>query len=97
MSLSDQIHQLKPPSRVLFSGVPDDDIIAFALSARSAGIPMHICNENKFGYIMTPLEDGQDLADDRWRLSDLRLQVRILSMLIYALHVSTLVHFITYN
>ena len=57
------------------AGVPDDDIIAFALSAKSAGVPMHICNEEKFGYIMTPLEDGEDLADDYGRLSDLRLQM----------------------
>ena len=57
-----------------WSGVPDDDIIAFALSAKSAGVPMHVCNEEKFGYIMTPLEAGEDLADDYVRLSDLRLQ-----------------------
>ena len=36
---------------------------------------MHICNEKKFGYIMTPLEDGDDLAVDYARLSDLRLQI----------------------
>ena len=71
------------------AGVPDDDIIAFALSAKSAGVPMHICNEEKFGYIMTPLEDGEDLADDYGRLSDLRLQVRMLFMFISAFHIST--------
>ena len=55
--------------------VPEDDIIAFALSAKFAGVPMHVCNEEKFGYIMTPLEDGDELEDDHARLSDLRLQM----------------------
>ena len=61
------------PAKV--KGAPQDDIIAFALSAKAAGVPMHVCNEEKFGYIMTPLEDGEGLEDDRARLSDLRLQM----------------------
>ncbi len=52
---------------------PKDDIIAFALSAKAAGIPLHVCNEQQFGHIMNPLEDDSQLEDDYEKLRELRL------------------------
>lgn len=63
---------------------PYDDMIALALSARQAGIPMHVCcSPEPYGYVMPPLEAGDGGSEDsegiRRReldnLSDLKLQI----------------------
>jgi collagen beta-1,O-galactosyltransferase len=56
-----------------FKNLPKDDIIAFALSAKSAGIPMHVCNQEVFGHIMEPLDDDSQLEADYARLQNLKL------------------------
>ncbi|XP_017107204.2 glycosyltransferase 25 family member [Drosophila bipectinata] len=55
----------------LFDG-PSDDIIVFAISANSSGIPMHVCNEITFGYILQPLEPGDSLDQDLQQLVHIR-------------------------
>ncbi|KPU73184.1 uncharacterized protein Dana_GF26781 [Drosophila ananassae] len=55
----------------LFDG-PSDDIIVFAISANSSGIPLHICNEITFGYILQPLEPGDSLDNDIQQLVHIR-------------------------
>jgi len=44
---------------------PRDDIIVFALSASLRDIPLHICNDHRYGAVMLPLEDDQELEMDR--------------------------------
>ena len=51
---------------------PEDDIIAFALSANIHKIGLHICNDQHYGYIMLPLDDEQNLADDQANLVNLK-------------------------
>lgn len=51
---------------------PADDIIVFAISANSSGIPLHICNDITFGYILQPLEPGDTLEQDLQQLVNLK-------------------------
>lgn len=55
--------------------VPDDDIISLALSASFNKIPMLICNDLLYGYIMLPLDDDQSLSDDHMNLSNLKIEM----------------------
>ncbi|XP_017043782.1 glycosyltransferase 25 family member [Drosophila ficusphila] len=55
----------------LYDG-PVDDIIVFAISANSSGTPLHICNDINFGYILQPLEPGDNLDHDLQQLVNLR-------------------------
>ncbi|XP_026843806.1 glycosyltransferase 25 family member [Drosophila persimilis] len=55
----------------LYEG-PADDIIVFAMSANSSGIPLHVCNELTFGYILQPLEPGDTLEQDLQMLLNIR-------------------------
>lgn len=55
----------------LYDG-PADDIIVFAISANSSGIPLHICNDITFGYILQPLEPGDTLDHDVQQLVNLK-------------------------
>jgi len=43
---------------------PRDDIIVFALSASLRDIPLHVCNDQRYGTLMIPLEDDQELEMD---------------------------------
>merc|ERR1711923_530327 len=43
---------------------PRDDIIAFALSARLRDLPIYVCNDYRYGSVMLPLEDDQNLDMD---------------------------------
>ncbi|XP_020812456.1 glycosyltransferase 25 family member [Drosophila serrata] len=55
----------------LYDG-PADDIIVFAISANSSGIPLHICNDINFGYILQPLEPGDTLDNDIQQMVNIR-------------------------
>jgi len=44
---------------------PQDDIIVFALSATLQSLSLHICNDNYYGVVSLPLEDGQTLEYDK--------------------------------
>lgn len=56
---------------------PHDDIIVFAISARNAGLPMHVCNMEVYGFIPPPLEDGQGLNIDVKQLISIKLEVLV--------------------
>uniref|UniRef100_A0A182WR15 Glycosyl transferase family 25 domain-containing protein n=1 Tax=Anopheles minimus TaxID=112268 RepID=A0A182WR15_9DIPT len=56
---------------------PVDDIIIFAMSANYSGIPMYVCNELLYGYIMVPLEAGETVAG-----KDLEQLTNVLSYII---------------
>ncbi|QQP37309.1 Uncharacterized protein FKW44_017534 [Caligus rogercresseyi] len=53
---------------------PKDDIIVFALSAKRHSIPLTLCNDRPYGYIMPPLDEGSSLEDDYANLVNLRIE-----------------------
>ena len=60
---------------MIFQG-PYDDMIAFAVSAKESGVGVDICNQDTFGYVMTPLSgEGKTLQDDLSILTNLMTEV----------------------
>ncbi|XP_014366486.2 glycosyltransferase 25 family member [Papilio machaon] len=53
---------------------PYDDIIVFALNANRNGVPLKVCNDHHYGFITTPLEDGQALEHDRELLLNVKME-----------------------
>ncbi|KAL7741179.1 hypothetical protein ACLKA6_018203 [Drosophila palustris] len=51
---------------------PVDDIIVFAMSANSSGVPLRVSNELHFGYLMQPLEPSDTLENDLQQLINIR-------------------------
>ncbi|XP_034471649.1 glycosyltransferase 25 family member [Drosophila innubila] len=51
---------------------PVDDIIVFAMSANSSGVPLRVSNELAFGYLMQPLEPSDTLEQDVQQLINIR-------------------------
>ncbi|XP_073347732.1 procollagen galactosyltransferase 2-like [Pagrus major] len=41
-----------------------DDIMAFAFSARQAGVQMYVCNKDHYGYLPVPLKQDQPLEEE---------------------------------
>uniref|UniRef100_A0A8C4GF06 Si:ch211-13f8.2 n=1 Tax=Dicentrarchus labrax TaxID=13489 RepID=A0A8C4GF06_DICLA len=41
-----------------------DDIMAFAFSARQAGVQMYVCNKDHYGYLPVPLKQDQTLEEE---------------------------------
>jgi hypothetical protein len=35
---------------------------------------MYVCNEDIYGFVTAPLEDGQTIDDDKWQLSNIKLE-----------------------
>lgn len=56
---------------------PNDDIITFAISARTVGIDMHVCNSEVYGFIPPPLDDDQRLELDYKQLLSIKLEVLV--------------------
>ncbi len=54
---------------------PEDDIIVFALSAKKLNVDLKVCNDQQFGYIMLPLDERNDPADDLQNLVNLKLDI----------------------
>ena len=60
---------------MIFQG-PFDDMIAFAVSAKESGVGVDICNQDTFGYVMTPLSgEGKALEDDLSILTNIMTEV----------------------
>ncbi|XP_059055397.1 glycosyltransferase 25 family member [Achroia grisella] len=53
---------------------PDDDIIAFAISAKMNGISLNICNDRLYGFILVPLEESDELSKDYDQLLNIKLE-----------------------
>lgn len=52
---------------------PQDNIITFVISANKNGIRMHLCNENKYGFITVPLQQDDDLKLDKELMVNVKL------------------------
>ncbi|XP_052504776.1 inactive glycosyltransferase 25 family member 3 [Budorcas taxicolor] len=44
---------------------PFDDIIVFAYACQAAGVSVHVCNEQRYGYLNVPVKSHQGLEDER--------------------------------
>ncbi|XP_061682146.1 procollagen galactosyltransferase 2 isoform X1 [Syngnathoides biaculeatus] len=42
-----------------------DDIMVFAFSARQAGVQLHVCNREHYGFLPVPLKSHQSVEDER--------------------------------
>nr|XP_009683345.1 PREDICTED: probable inactive glycosyltransferase 25 family member 3 [Struthio camelus australis] len=51
-----------------------DDIIVFAYSCQAAGVEVHVCNQQRFGYINVPVKAHQTLEDERVNFVHLTLE-----------------------
>lgn len=56
-----------------FSG-PHDDIITFAVGANHSNIPLYMCNEERFGYVMEPLDQDDPLNVDLEQIINIKLE-----------------------
>lgn len=65
------------PSKVNFKGakIPNDDIIAFALGAKSNNISLNICNDEIFGFVTPPLDKEDDLQIDFEQLRNIKVEI----------------------
>lgn len=63
------------PSRIENFNGPNDDIIAFAISANRSAISLNVCNELKFGYLTVPLEQNDQLNMDYEQMINIKLEV----------------------
>lgn len=54
---------------------PLDDIIVFAVGAHNTGVPLYICNDELYGYIMVPLEKNETIDKDLQRLTNIKLEI----------------------
>ncbi|XP_059622938.1 glycosyltransferase 25 family member [Phlebotomus argentipes] len=70
--LNFHLESLNAPRR--YDG-PVDDIIIFAMSANYSGIPMMISNTEHFGYILSPLEQDEELRRDLEQLTNIRMMI----------------------
>ena len=52
-----------------------DSVIAFAVSAKSAGLPLVLCNEEVYGYFTPSVVPGEHPIYERLRMDSLRLEV----------------------
>ena len=63
------------PENLKDSDGPHDDIITFAISANRSSINLVLCNDNMFGFVLTPLEQHDTLEYDRQQLINIKLEV----------------------
>ncbi|XP_067086553.1 procollagen galactosyltransferase 2 [Osmerus mordax] len=59
-SLSLAFHPPHPDYSLAF-----DDIMVFAFSARQAGVQMHVCNREHYGFLPVPLKAHQNLEEEK--------------------------------
>ncbi|XP_055964764.1 inactive glycosyltransferase 25 family member 3 [Sorex fumeus] len=53
---------------------PFDDIIVFAYACQAAGVSVHLCNEQRYGYMNVPAGPHQGLEDERVNFIHLLLE-----------------------
>ncbi|NXK04542.1 GT253 glycosyltransferase, partial [Herpetotheres cachinnans] len=54
-----------------------DDIIVFAYSCQAAGAEVHVCNQQRFGYINVPVQAHQTLEDEHTNFVHLTLEAMV--------------------
>ncbi|XP_069436163.1 inactive glycosyltransferase 25 family member 3 isoform X5 [Ovis canadensis] len=56
---------------------PFDDIIVFAYACQAAGVSVHVCNEQRYGYLNVPVKSHQGLEDERVNFIHLILEALV--------------------
>jgi len=56
---------------------PHDDLIVLAISAFWFDVPIYVCNHEKFGFIMAPLDDDQTIQDDFNQLLNIKQEASV--------------------
>lgn len=63
------------PKKIQNYDGPDDDIIAFAISANKSEIPLMLCNEETYGWMMMPIEKTDTIEVDLLQFMNLKLEI----------------------
>ncbi|KAF0304820.1 Glycosyltransferase 25 family member [Amphibalanus amphitrite] len=58
-------------------GPTSDDVITFALSARQAGMEMHVCNQRDFGQMPIPLRSPEVLGKEWLNIVNIKLEMMV--------------------
>ncbi|XP_050448494.1 glycosyltransferase 25 family member [Cataglyphis hispanica] len=54
---------------------PEDDIIIFAIGANKSDVPLFVCNDEIYGFIMVPLENEETITEDMQRLTNIKVEI----------------------
>ncbi|KAL0101480.1 hypothetical protein PUN28_018958 [Cardiocondyla obscurior] len=54
---------------------PVDDIITFAIGANKSDVPLFICNDHVYGFVMVPLENDETIIEDMQRLTNTKVEM----------------------
>ncbi|XP_077275224.1 glycosyltransferase 25 family member isoform X2 [Temnothorax americanus] len=54
---------------------PVDDIITFAIGANKSDVPLFVCNDDVYGFVMVPLENDETIAEDMQRLTNTKVEI----------------------
>lgn len=54
---------------------PVDDIITFAVGANKSDVPLFVCNDDVYGFVMVPLENDETIAEDMQRLTNTKVEI----------------------
>ncbi|XP_033223399.1 glycosyltransferase 25 family member-like [Belonocnema kinseyi] len=49
--------------------------MTFALAAKRSGVSLHICNDQIYGFIPVPLDNREDIEDDKQKLINIKLEI----------------------
>ncbi|KAE8750935.1 hypothetical protein FOCC_FOCC002363 [Frankliniella occidentalis] len=63
------------PNKIVNYSGPHDDIITFAVGANKSDIPLFVCNDMMYGFVMIPMEQNDPLETDYDQLVNLKLEV----------------------
>ena len=69
--LSRRLNYAPPPPD--FTGTTDD-IIIFALNAKHYDVPLHILNEELYGFMMVPMESHNTVTQDAEQFTHMKVQ-----------------------
>ncbi|XP_033643048.1 procollagen galactosyltransferase 1-like [Asterias rubens] len=69
----------KKSTQLMYSAPPEysgdvDDMLTFAFSARKAGIPFYVSNQEYYGSLLIPLDGKKSLTDDAEQMLHLKLE-----------------------
>lgn len=64
----------KAEKLIAYNG-PEDDIITFAVGANKSDVPLFVCNDEIYGFIMVPLENEDTIMEDMERLTNTKVEI----------------------
>ncbi|GAB1863997.1 Glycosyltransferase 25 family member [Camponotus japonicus] len=64
----------KAEKLIAYNG-PEDDIITFAVGANKSNIPLFVCNDEVYGFVMVPLENEETITEDMQRLTNTKVEI----------------------